>query len=218
MGGKTVALKTIGLLSAMALSGLPIPASDESRIPLFDGIFADIGDEQSIEQTVSTFSWHIGNIVRIIARAAPGAWCSSMNWAPAPTPPKARPWPVPSCCTCSHARTMTVATSHYDDLKAFAHKTPGFRNASLDLDPATHLPTYHLTVGVPGRQQCPGGGRTPGTARRHHRRRQGDDGQPTPVNWKTCWRTWAARRPGWPAWQQAAEAEQARLAAREHRA
>ena len=150
MGGKTVALKTIGLLSAMALSGLPIPASAESTVPLFDGIFADIGDEQSIEQTVSTFSWHVSNIVRII-NVSSGKSLVLLDELGASTDPSEGSALARSIMLylLSH-KTLTVATTHFDDLKAFAHTTPGLRNASLDLDPVTRMPTYHLTIGIPG--------------------------------------------------------------------
>jgi len=150
MGGKTVALKTVGLLSAMALSGLPVPASDQSRIPVFDGIFADIGDEQSIEQTVSTFSWHMGNIVRIIKESS-GKSLVLLDELGASTDPAEGSALARSLLLYLLSRnTITVATSHYDELKAFAHFTRGLRNASLDLDPETKMPTYHLTIGVPG--------------------------------------------------------------------
>ena len=150
MGGKTVALKTIGLLGAMALSGLPIPASAESTVPLFDGIFADIGDEQSIEQTVSTFSWHVSNIVRIINESS-GKSLVLLDELGASTDPAEGSALARSIMLhfLSH-KTLTVATTHFDDLKAFAHNTPGLRNASLDLDPVTRMPTYHLTIGIPG--------------------------------------------------------------------
>ncbi len=150
MGGKTVALKTVGLLSAMALSGLPIPASDESCIPIFDGIYADIGDEQNIERTISTFSWHMGNIVHII-KGSSGKSLVLLDELGASTDPAEGSALARSILLYFLSRkTITVATSHYDELKAFAHITKGLRNASLELDPETKMPTYHLTIGVPG--------------------------------------------------------------------
>jgi len=150
MGGKTVALKTIGLLSAMALSGLPLPASDQSSVPLFDGIFADIGDEQSIEQTISTFSWHVGNIVRIINGSTSKSLVLLDELGTSTDPAEGSALARSILLHLQSRRTMTVATTHMDDLKAFAHSTPGFRNASLDLDPVTRMPTYHFTLGIPG--------------------------------------------------------------------
>ena len=150
MGGKTVALKTVGLLSAMALSGVPIPASEESVVPLFDGIFADIGDEQSIEQTVSTFSWHVSNIVRIIERSSNRSLVLLDELGASTDPAEGAALARSILFYLLSRKTLTVATTHFDDLKAFAHTTPGLRNASLDFDPVTQLPTYHLTIGVPG--------------------------------------------------------------------
>lgn len=149
-GGKTVALKTIGLLSLMTQAGLPIPALPESRIPLFDGVFADIGDEQSIEQTLSTFSWHISNIVRI-ANSATGKSLVLLDELGTNTDPGQGSALARSILLhFLSQRTMTVATTHYTELKALAHATDGLQNASLDIDPATMTPTYHLTVGIPG--------------------------------------------------------------------
>ncbi|MBI4266758.1 MAG: endonuclease MutS2 [Chloroflexi bacterium] len=149
-GGKTVALKTIGLLSLMAQAGMPIPASAESLIPVFDGVFADIGDEQSIEQTLSTFSWHIGNIKRIINNATAGSLVLLDELGTSTDPAEGSALARAILGYFRSRRTMVVATTHFSDLKAFAHMTPGLQNASLDFDPVTLAPTYHLMVGVPG--------------------------------------------------------------------
>ena len=149
-GGKTVALKTIGLLSLMAQAGIPIPASAESRIPVFDSIFADIGDEQSIEQTLSTFSWHMGNIVRITTGATEKSLVLLDELGTNTDPAEGSALARAILLHFLSRGTMAVATTHYSDLKAFAHATQGLQNASLDFDPVTLTPTYHLTVGIPG--------------------------------------------------------------------
>jgi len=149
-GGKTVALKTIGLLTLMTQAGIPIPASEESCIPIFDGVFADIGDEQSIEHTLSSFGWHIGNIVRIIKNAT-GKTLVLLDELGTSTDPVEGSALARSILLYFLSRgTMTVATTHYSDLKTFAHTTSGMQNASLDFDPVTLTPTYHLTIGIPG--------------------------------------------------------------------
>jgi DNA mismatch repair protein MutS2 len=149
-GGKTVALKTIGLLTLMTQAGLPIPASEESCIPVFDEIFADIGDQQSIEETLSTFSWHVGNIIHIINQST-GQSLVLLDELGISTDPNEGSALARSILLHFLARkTMVVATTHYGDLKAFAHVTPHLQNASLDFDPVTLTPTYRLTVGIPG--------------------------------------------------------------------
>ncbi len=149
-GGKTVTLKTIGLLSLMAQSGIPVPASKESHLPLFDGIFADIGDEQSIEQTLSSFSWHMSNAVRIIKGATENSLVLLDELGTSTDPAEGSALARAIIRYFLSKGTLTVATTHYSDLKAFAHATPGLENASLEFDPATLTPTYHLTVGIPG--------------------------------------------------------------------
>lgn len=149
-GGKTVALKTIGLLSLMTLAGLPIPAHEESQIPIFDNIFVDIGDEQSIEQTLSTFSWHITNISRIIQ----GSSCRSLalldELGTSTDPAEGSALARAILLHFLSKSTMTIATTHLGDLKAFAYVADGLQNASLDFDPVTFAPTYRLTIGLPG--------------------------------------------------------------------
>ena len=149
-GGKTVALKTIGLLSLMAQAGLPIPAKAESCLPIFDNVFADIGDEQSIEQTLSTFSWHMGNVVRIIKSATVRSLVLLDELGTSTDPEEGSALARSILLHFLSRGTLTVATTHYSGLKTFAHITPGLQNASLDFDPVTLAPTYHLTVGIPG--------------------------------------------------------------------
>ncbi|MCX6004032.1 MAG: endonuclease MutS2, partial [Chloroflexi bacterium] len=149
-GGKTVALKTIGLLSLMALAGIPIPASEKSQIPIFDGIFVDIGDEQSIEQTLSTFSWHISNITRIIRNTTEKSLVLLDELGTSTDPAEGSALARAILLHFLSKPTMTVATTHLGDLKIFAHITPGLQNASLGFDPVTLAPTFHLTVGLPG--------------------------------------------------------------------
>ena len=149
-GGKTVALKTIGLFSLMAQAGIPIPASPETCLPVFDSVFADIGDEQSIEQTLSSFSWHVGNIVRIIQKATPCSLVLLDELGTSTDPAEGSALARAILLHFLEKKVLTVATTHYGDLKAFAQATPGVQNASFDFDPATLAPTYHLTLGLPG--------------------------------------------------------------------
>lgn len=149
-GGKTVALKTMGLLTLMAQAGIPIPAAAESSLPIFDGVFADIGDEQSIEQTLSTFSWHIGNIVRIIENATERSLVLLDELGTSTDPNEGSALARSILLHFLSRGTIVIATTHFSELKAFAHATPRLQNASLDFDPVTLAPTYHLTVGIPG--------------------------------------------------------------------
>ena len=149
-GGKTVALKTIGLLALMAQAGLPIPASEKSSIPVFDAVFADIGDEQSIEQTLSSFSWHMSNILRITKNVTQRSLVLLDELGASTDPVEGSALGRSILLYFLSRGAFVVATTHYSDLKVFAHSTSGLQNASLEFDPATLVPTYHLTVGLPG--------------------------------------------------------------------
>jgi DNA mismatch repair protein MutS2 len=149
-GGKTVALKTIGLLCLMTQAGLPIPAEATSRLPVLDGVYADIGDEQSIAQTLSTFSWHMSNIARIFKKMQ-GYNLILLDELGASTDPNegsALARAILLHILASHS--LATITTHYTDLKVFAHVTEGLQNASFDFDPETMNPTYKLTLGTPG--------------------------------------------------------------------
>lgn len=149
-GGKTVALKTIGLLTVMAQAGLPVPADEQSTIPVFDNVFADIGDQQSIEQTLSTFSWHMGNIIGIIDDSTPSSLVLLDELGISTDPDEGSALARAILLRFLDKETLVVATTHYSDLKVFAHGTKGMKNASMDFDPVTLAPTYHMTAGVPG--------------------------------------------------------------------
>jgi DNA mismatch repair protein MutS2 len=149
-GGKTVMLKTVGLLSAMMQSGIPIPASDGTALPVFDGIFADIGDEQSIEQTLSTFSWHMSNLVRVVTSATKRSLVLLDEPGSSTDPSEGAALARSLLQHFLEHSVLTLATTHYVDVKVYAHITPGLQNASLQFDPITRSPTYKLQMGFPG--------------------------------------------------------------------
>ena len=149
-GGKTVALKTIGLLVLMAQAGLPVPCADGTCLPVFDEVFADIGDEQSIEQTLSTFSAHISNLARIVKQTTPRSLVLLDELGISTDPGEGAALAQATLSHFVEKGTSVVVTTHYSELKAFAHLNKGLRNASLDFDPVTLMPTYRLSVGIPG--------------------------------------------------------------------